>query len=143
MQRRVIANITGLEFEELVLRHCRVLSDSSLKAILEHCPKLTLLDLSHSTGVRELTYLNTKAATLETLKLNNISTLNNLSWDGTIQSARLVLPKLKVLDISHSPLKRLDLEAPNLKHLFNRSAVLPSQLYFKMLEVLRYLLSTT
>ena len=125
LQRRVLANITGLEFEELVLRHCRVLSDSSLKAILEHCPNLTLLDLSHSTGVRELTYLNTKAATLETLKLNSISTLTNLSWDGTFQSARLVLPKLKVLDISHSPLKRLDLEAPNLKRLFNRSAALP------------------
>ena len=88
--------------------------------------------------MRELTYLNTKAATLETLKLNSISTLTNLSWDGTFQLARLVLPKLKVLDISHSPLKRLDLEAPNLKRLFNRSAALPANFTLKCssLEVL-------
>ena len=49
-----------------------------------------------------------------------------------------MLPKLKLLDISYSPLKRLDLEAPNLKRLLNRSALLPSDftLKYSKLEVL-------
>ena len=49
-----------------------------------------------------------------------------------------MLPALKVLDISHSPLTRIDLAAPNLKRLFNRSEVLPANFTLKCgnLEVL-------
>jgi len=124
-QKLVLARITGLNFRRLHLAGCQVLTDRKLKAILTTCSNLTFLDLGNSKGVSKLTYLQKYCPSLQKLNLRGISTLQNLSSDRGRAKAPLVLPALEQLDISHCQIKRLHLQAKNLKVFRCRGSAFP------------------